>query len=333
MKQFIKRIMPKPLWFFLRKMRNRYRTTIAYRYDRRRFFKYFAQGDSSDSQENIEAHIIFHTHQIEKGLSHAQFRNGFGTEVLRKLRANLESLHDHNSVVYIAGLSAIKAYVEVHQQNNYDISKQKNIIGDQLLAEANSCKSTISGYSTIDKRSKTNNKSKSFKELFMNRYTVREFSDEPVDEKKIYRALEISLKTPTVCNRQSFRVVIIKNQKKIKQLLQVQNGFHGYDIPPVLALVLTDTNSFRGPNERNNAYIDGGSFMMALLLGLEYEGLAACPLNTMFSVKEEKLTRKLLGISGNYNMISYVAIGNFRGQNKVAKSFRFSVDDIVVEVK
>src|SRR5690606_33526909 len=106
-------------------------------------------------------------------------------------------------------------------------------------------------------------------------------------------------------------------------------GFHGYDTPPVLALVLTDTRSFRGPNERNNVYIDGGSFMMSFLLGLEYEGLAACPLNTMFSVKEEKKTRRILGLADNYNFISYVAIGNFREQNKVAKSFRFPVDDII----
>lgn len=333
MKERIRFVTPKPLWFFLKKTRHRYRTRAAYRYDRKRFFKYFAHADNSDSQENIEAHLIFHTHQIEKGLSHAEFRNGFGINVLKKLRANLENLDDHKSVVYIAGLSAVKAYIDVHKINNYDISKQKKIIGDRLLAEANQCRSTISGYSVIDKSSKAANKSKNFKELFMDRYTVREFSDEPVDSKKIRKALELSMKTPTVCNRQSFRVVIIKNQKKIKQALKIQNGFHGYETPPVLALVLTDTRSFRGPSERNNVYIDGGSFMMSFLLGLEYEGLATCPLNTMFSVREEKRTRRLLGIADNYNLISYVAIGNFRKQNKVAKSFRFSVDDIIVEIK
>lgn len=136
-----------------------------------------------------------------------------------------------------------------------------------------------------------------------------------------------------MCNRQSFRIVVITNKEKIKQALQVQNGFRGYEYPPVLALVLTDTQAFRGVTERNNLYIDGGSFMMSFLLGLEYVSLAACPLNTMFSIKEERKTRKILNIADNYNFISYIAIGNFRDSNKVAKSFRFPSDEITIELK
>jgi nitroreductase len=332
-KQFVRHVMPKSLWLLLRRARFWYRTKRTFQYDRKRYFKYFARSDIRESQENIEAHIIFHTHQIEKGLSHAEFRSGFGKDVLKKLRLQMEKLRNHDSVAYIAGLSAIKAYVDVHEKNRYDISEQKKIIGERLLAEAMACKSDISGYFVIDKRSKENNKTKNFKDLFMNRYSVREFSNEPVDDKKIRRALEISLKTPTICNRQSFRVMIIKNREKIKEVLQIQNGFRDYDPPPVLVLILTDTRFFRGVEERNNVYIDGGSFMMSFLLGLEYEGLAACPLNTIFKVDEEKKTRQILGIADNYNFISYVAIGNFRKKNKVAKSFRFPVDDIIIEVK
>lgn len=332
MKQLLKTYIPKPLFYVLRGMVDKIRAYAAYRYDRKRFIKHYGYGGRSDSRINTEAHVIFHTHQIEKGLSHVDFRDGFGKEALRNLKVSLAKLRNHDSTVYVAALSAIKAYLDVHEGREYDISEHKAILGAELVAEASKCDSNVSGYSVIRKSSKLNNEKKNFKELFENRYTVREFSDEPVDVTKIYKAIDISTKTPTVCNRQSFRVVVIKDKEKIKQLLQIQNGFRGYACPPILALVLTDAQAFRAVTERNNQYIDGGSFMMSFLLGLEYVGLAACPLNTMFSIKGEEETRKILGITDNYNFISYVAIGNFMDKNKVAKSFRFPAKEIIVEI-
>lgn len=333
MKRFMKKYLPQPLFYVVRSVVDKGRSLYAYNHDRSRFMRYYTFGSNSDDKINTEAHIIFHTHQIEKGLSHADFRDGFGRDVLAKLRDSLGKIDDHKSTAYVAALSAIKAYIDIHNEREYDLSECRNILGRDIVEEALACKSDVSGYSVMSKLSKKDNKSKNFKELFNNRFTVREFSDEPVDVEKVYEAVELSTKTPTVCNRQSFRVLVIKDPQVIKQALSVQNGFRGYDYPPVLSIVLTDARAFRGVTERNNQYIDGGSFMMSFLLGLEYVGLAACPLNTMFSIKEEKKARKILGLEDNYNFIAYVAIGNFRDSNKVAKSFRFPADEIIVEVK
>lgn len=332
MKQIIKKYIPKHLFSPARSVYRRGYAIVAYRHDRKRFMKHYAQNTKSDNQINTEAHVIFSAHQIEKGLSHIDFRDGFGKAALKNLRDGLEKLTDHNSTTYKAGLSAIKAYLDIHKQRHYDISVQEDIIGQDLVTEALEHGNDMSGHYTIEKASKDGNRKKNFEELFKGRYTVREFSDKQVDMAKIYEAIDISTKTPTVCNRQAFRIVIVTNHDKIKRALQIQNGFRGYDYPPVLALILTDTRSFRGVAERNNLYIDGGSFMMAFLLGLEYAGLAACPLNTMFSIKSEKETRRILDIDDNYNFISYVAIGNFRDLNKVAKSFRFSAEEITEEL-
>lgn len=332
MKHLIKKFIPRRLFCILKSLANWAWAIKAYRYDRRRFMNYSGYGGRSGSQDSTEAHVIFYTHQIEKGLSHVEFRDGFGKQALKNLRLSMSRLTNHESTVYIAALSAIKAYLEVHDSRQYDTSEIKAILGESLTSEASKCSSRMSGYHIIHKSSKLDNKNKNFKELFENRYTVREFSDEPVDIAKIYEAVAIATKTPSVCNRQSFRIVVIKDREIIKQLLQIQNGFRGYSFPPVMALVLTDAQSFRDVSERNYQYIDGGSFMMSFLLGLEYAGLAACPLNTMFSITEEKRTRKILNLTDNYNFISFVAIGNFMDQNKVANSFRFPADEIIIEV-
>lgn len=303
---------------------------MSFAHDRKRFLRYYSRGDDTDSQVNIKAHVIFNVHRIEKGLSHVDFRDGFGLNVLRDLRRYMEKLTDRSSLVYKAALSVIKEYVEVHEGRNYDISIQKDIIGVDLLEQALSSSDDMSGYLVFDRNAKKSNKKKNFKELFINRYTVREYSTEPVDLKKIREAVEISTKTPSICNRQSFRIMIMTDEAMIKKAIDLQNGFKSYDYPPVLALVLTDTRLLRSVSERNNAYIDGGLFLMSFLLGLEYEGLAACTLNTMFSVKKEKEVRNVLGVDDNYNFIAYVAIGNFRDENKVAKSFRLPVDEVII---
>ena len=48
--------------------------------------------------------------------------------------------------------------------------------------------------------------------------------------------------------------------------------------------------------EHNEGFVDGGLSRMSLLLALEEQGLAACPLNKVFCPKVEKATRRLLGI-------------------------------------
>lgn len=329
MKNLVKNLLPKPLYQFLRSHRDWLLLSRLVKYDKRKYYEFYTKPYKEvKDKAGLEANTIFYIHQIEKGLSHTKFRNGFGVQPLRNMRNELEKIEDHSSLVYKAALSSISAYVNIHEKNHYDVDKQKSIIGKKLLKEASSCKSSVSGYIDILKGSSISGKDRDFKELFTNRYSVREFSDSPVDYSKIYNAIGIAMKTPSVCNRQSYRVILVKNAQIIKELLLVQNGFKGYSLPPVLAVVLTDTRSFRGVNEYHNTYIDGGLFLMSFLLSLEYEGLAACALNTMFSVKEDKTSRKILELASNYNFISYVAIGNFRDVNRVAKSFRLKPENI-----
>ena len=55
-----------------------------------------------------------------------------------------------------------------------------------------------------------------------------------------------------------------------------------------------DLRAFMGANEHNEGYVDGGLFGMSLLYSLETCGLAACPLNTMFSEEADEQTPTML---------------------------------------
>lgn len=162
MKQQIRKYTPRGLYALMKKAFNIMYATVAYRYDRRRFLRYYARGGNTDSRVNVEAQVIFSTHQIEKGLSHVDFRDGFGKDALKDLRYGLERLSNHTSTTYIAALSAVKSYLDVHEDRQYDLSSQKDILGKKIVDEAYRCDSDVSGYLTISKARKRDNREKNF---------------------------------------------------------------------------------------------------------------------------------------------------------------------------
>ena len=147
---------------------------------------------------------------------------------------------------------------------------------------------------------------------------------------ELEKAIVMSLRTPSVCNRQPARVRIFTDRQLINQALKIQGGFGGYDTPPALLLVTADLRVFMGPNEHNEGYVDGGLFAMSLLYSLEACGLAACPLNTMFIEETDEKTRALLDIPDNEVFIMYIAVGHFRESSKICRSQRFGINHVLV---
>jgi nitroreductase len=317
MKKAIKRLVPNWLKPTLKHIYNQLAIRMLFAYDRSIFRKNY---DSDVAQ------LIFHTHQIEKGLSHAKFRQGFGLDALRDLHRVMDKIADKNSIEYQNALSALKEYLYIHKK--FDLSRQKQVLGDKIVKEIDQAKSTIGGSEIITKKSKEQNAKLPLDELMANRYSIREYSDEPVNDDKICNAIKIATKTPTACNRQSPRVAIIKNTGVIEKALQLQGGVNGYAAPPCLLLVTAENKAYLSASERHQSYIDGGLFAMSLLLALEFESLAAVPLHTMFDKKNDLATRRLLSIPKSESLIAYIAVGNLRDENKVAKSFRYPIEKI-----
>lgn len=302
-------------------------------YDHKRFLKSYANRKlRSHSQEQLEGRLIFHAHSLEKGMSHDVIRYGFGKRTLLKLSKAMSVYHSKgfniSSLAYINALSVLKKYMELHANAKQNTSFVEEIFEPKIMRAIQKNNADVGGVFYFDKSSKKHNRIKNFKDLFLNRWSTREYEDTPVDLNLIREAIEIATKSPSICNRQSGRVRIMTDTKKIKAALSIQRGMTGYKLPPVLLTVTTDSSSFIDLTERNQIYIDGGLFAMALLMGLEYVSLAACPLNAMFSVRQDKDMRKLMSIPDNENFIMFIAVGNFKTNNKVPKSFRYAARDI-----
>ena len=65
--------------------------------------------------------------------------------------------------------------------------------------------------------SKVDNATVPFKELVERRHAVRAYSKKPVARVELEKAIEMSLRTPSVCNRQPARVRIFTDQQLISK--------------------------------------------------------------------------------------------------------------------
>ena len=334
MKNKIKKFLPKPLVEMIRKNKMKYNLRKLYRHDFLRFKKSFSSDESSANFDQLRARLMFYAHSIEKGLSHENFRAKFGQKALRDLSRYMniysEKKYDKSDIRYQIALSALKNYTTFHAEKGIDVEEiLSDIFSEEILFDLNQALIGIAGFLSVSELSKSTNKEKSFEELSRERVSVRSFSKEKIDFSKIEKAIEISMKSPSVCNRQPSRVIVIKNKDIISQVLKIQGGFSGYDIPPVLLLVTANNTSFVSIYERNEGFIDGGLFSMSLLYALEFESVAACALNAMLSIEQENDIREILSISREETLIMFIAVGNFDVNSKVPVSYRDSYVSIM----
>ncbi|MGG5317320.1 nitroreductase family protein [Enterococcus sp. AZ072] len=326
----LKKMIPKRIARKISKYKNYRMELYLFKEDRRQFLDNYAKYDTK-TEEQLKGRIILYSHAIEKGLSREDTRLGFGKEVINSLAEMLELYlkkdYSLNNSAYLNGLSVVKEYIGIHKKNNFDISafldKHTELVKVALNSEDN-----IGGVKFVDNSAKMRNQNLNFELLANNRVSIRDYANEEVDIRKINHAIKIATKSPSVCNRQSSRIYVITNKEIIEDALKLQGGFNGYELPPALILVTVDNSYFVSVYERKQGYTDGGIFSMSLLYGLEFVGLAACALNTMFDEKKTKETKKLLSIPDSENLVMYISTGNFKTKNSVPKSFRFDVDEI-----
>lgn len=336
-KDRLKESLPMPVVAFAKCIFNGYPSLImASLREARRFNKAYAK-DTSKGLKQIESRMMYFTHQIEKGLSHRNFRYGFGKRPLQYLAKTIHAYCQLNpeyadSMPYTSALAALGEYLRRHEGHGESLAYVHSLFPAGLLERAESTSGSEGGSLQFDSSSKRHNQTRTYRELAEERHSIREFSDETVTYEQLKPALEMAMRTPSVCNRQPTRVRVILDNNTISKALAIQGGFRGYPTPPALILLTSDNRVFMAPQEHNEGYTDGGLFGMSLLLALEEQGIAACPLNTMLRNGPEHATRRLLSIPDNENLVMYIAVGHFPSECTTCVSHRFHADDIVTVV-
>ena len=166
--------------------------------------------------------------------------------------------------------------------------------------------------------------------LSQSRYAVRDFGEAPIDLEKIRKALKLCERTPSACNRQSWRVHIYTQKEKKNRLFELQGGCKGFhDGMQVAVLLCADASSYAFP-EMPTAYIDGGIYAMNLMYALTYYDLASIPLTLAIGERRLRAMKREMGVPQREIPVLLLGVGTFKDTFRVAQSQRAPFTDYVI---
>lgn len=116
-----------------------------------------------------------------------------------------------------------------------------------------------------------------FQNLIRNRYSVRSYKMDPVDEGRLTRILEAARLAPTAANRQPFRIMVIPTKGREEQLKRIYGRDWFAQAPLILAVCTVPGESWvRKYDNWNSAEVDAAIAMTHIVLAAAEEGLGTC---------------------------------------------------------
>lgn len=287
-----------------------------------------------DTFEKLESRIMAHAHVIEKGLALPNTRNEFGKDIILRLigllNIYIKQNHDLENFAFQSSIVVLSDYKKYHQEQGISIPDLFKKI-DKLLVYRQSKHDSVRFIKEAELKKAIKG---DYQMLVKARHSIRSFLEKDVEVRTLKNAVKLALTTPSVCNRQSWKVYATQNKKLMKNILAQQTGNRGFgDKIPALLIVTGDLNTFQGFQERNQVYVDGGLFSMNLIHSLFYYNLGTCPLNWSSHYDKDIEIRKFVPIPPNESIILLLAVGYLPDTIKITASIRKSVDDTLVVFK
>lgn len=286
--------------------------------------KYNASNHTDNDIQKMQYTLSRETHTIEKGMSMRNPRKGFGqqkvTNLITRLRKYVNLYMNEDSAFLDYPLSTIQTYIDYTLSTGVDIPDiQKNF--SFLLQEAG--KTNVCGKAGVEKVTKNSildKCNKDFESLLYSRHSIRYFSDTPVGDDVINKALELAQRTPSACNRQGWLTHVFRAPKSI-DLVKWQGGSRGFEDEIKCAILVTANLKAFLNHEVHQAYIDGGLYAMNLINALHSLGVGTIPLSCGFMEKQISQLSKF-DIPENEVPIVIIGVGNYLDCFNVAVSER-----------
>jgi nitroreductase len=302
-------------------------------YDTVKYAKFSLSFKKRPSRVNEAALLTFYYHKIEKGLALPRPKVGFGAswivpDFLPLLRSYTAKFGLDETVE--TSHKALEAYLSFHERNRAEAAGIVDAVEAYLRMAPAAREQASGGVIDIEAKLLKSRWTIDFDDFAAARHSVRVFSDKPVDPKDIERAVSTAQRAPSVCNRQAWRVYALTDSAAIRRALAFQNGHAGFgDQIPCLLLVTCDTSAMIFTYERNQVWIDGGLFSMALVYALQSRGLATCCLNLSIPWTVEKKLAACYKLSSSERPIMMIAVGHLPDRLLVANSQRKPLNSVL----
>jgi len=289
----------------------------------------FSDRSPGSDKEKLKYYLVKHCHIVEKGLALPQPRAGFGqpkiTNLIKKAR-EYEASYGQDEITSMLR-DMLQAYLSFHRETQEALPDGFENLIRSFSAEAEPGKK--GGLIVRQKKQWQAYSLEKYQEFVACRHSVRDFDDTSVDDTRIQEIIEVSLNTPSVCNRQGWMVHYYNSKKEINDLLSYQNGNAGFSECIDKLLIVTGNIKAFTRHEHNQLFIDGGLLSMNIMLALHAAGLGSCPLNTCMPFNKESTLKNAAGIPKHEKLIMMIAIGSLKEKFSVAQSEKYKLADVL----
>lgn len=299
-------------------------------YTTRLFLKYSFSQNHLSKKDNLKSFLIKQYHIIEKGMALPNPRENFGIAKINVLLAKADRFEEKYGFDDEISTPIRNCLTEYLENNKTLESVNKNLHTKiKSFIEKYSSTNTFGGTKNLDINKLRELASIDFKSFVETRTSIRDFKEELVNVEDIKQAIEIARNTPSVCNRQNWKLHYYDNKDLKNELLGLQHGNNGFtDSIQGLFIVTSDMYGFTRL-EQNQVFVDGGLISMNLVLALHNVGIGSCCLNTCFPYTRENKIKQVGNIPKNERLIMMIGVGYWKDNFKVAYSKKKGVNEIL----
>ena len=167
--------------------------------------------------------------------------------------------------------------------------------------------------------------------LCQQRRSVRYYTKEKVQISSIQKAIEAAALSPSACNRQPFRFVIINEAPLLEKISKLPRGADSFaENIPLLTIIIGDLSAYFDERDRHIIYIDGGLAAMNYMMALETLGLSSCPINWPDIEELEVKLAKFLKLKKYERALMFISVGYALEEGKIPYSKKRSFENITL---
>ena len=307
---------------------------FEYNKDRRLFYKNYMYS-LPITKEKLEYDMLFEIHKLEKGFAVINNQRPFGLDKVKRIIRNINEYEKNNfdvSFAYNLAYSSLEEYIKFYEDKNWIDREEYKFVKDYMNKSKKYNYIPVGAFDYkkvdfIDELEKIN-----FDKLLTTRRSVRNFSVKELEKKDIKKAIEMTLKTPTACNRQMCKIYYIKSNDNKKVVEKYAQGLGLFDLTNANYFVITfdiSANHFIG--ERNQGWFNSGLVTMNFVNALHSLGIGSCPIQFGNSFKEEQNFKKLLKIPNCERIGVIITAGYYDEISRIPYSTRKPIEEIYDE--
>lgn len=142
-------------------------------------------------------------------------------------------------------------------------------------------------------------------DVISNRYSVRRYKPDPIEDEKLSAILNSARMAPTACNRQPFKIILVHSRSREEELLSIYSSPWFVQAPFVLCVCGLPDTAWVRKDGKSYMYVDLAIVMDHIVLAATDLGLGTC----IIAAFNEFNARKVLSLPQDVEPVLFTPLG------------------------